>query len=269
MVRRAPRSCKQPDGRILPSRGANFEHSRARKADSRRDSPGNGRSTFLLSRPSLRYEVLDRATRRSAKARWRKRLAGSSSGDIEEFRALLTDVQAGSQEAAWTLVDRYSAQILRCVRRRLPTALRSKFDSDDYVQAVWLTVFNHRSRLARHASPAEFVAFIGEVANNKVRQEVRKRLRYQKFNVNREQPLDDSQAPDQRLPQATGETPSRIADARERWFRLVQDLPSHYRRFIELRFAGKTYREIAEESGYDPSTVERALHRIFRNFEDT
>src|SRR5688572_6815628 len=82
----------------------------------------------------------------------------------EAFIELIRQVQAGSQEAAWDLVERYSDEIRRVVRRRLPQDLQAKFDSDDYVQATWLSVFRHRSRLVAYDQPHQFFALVATVA---------------------------------------------------------------------------------------------------------
>jgi DNA-directed RNA polymerase specialized sigma24 family protein len=41
---------------------------------------------------------------------------------------MINTVRTGSQAAAWDLIEQYSSQILRIVRRRLPRQLRGQFD---------------------------------------------------------------------------------------------------------------------------------------------
>src|SRR6478736_4128141 len=64
-----------------------------------------------------------------------------------EFAALIEQVRAGSQEAAWTLVEKYGRDVQRFVRRTLHQRLRSKFDSLDFVQIVWGSFFRAPDRL--------------------------------------------------------------------------------------------------------------------------
>ena len=187
--------------------------------------------------------------------------------DLAEFKDLIAQVRGGSQQAAWDLIEHYSPQIFRVVRRRLPPSLRRKFDSQDFVQAAWASVFAHRSRLVRFGRPQEFVAFMAAVASNKVGMEVRRRLHGQKHNVLRECSLSEQQGvPENGSDVVAGRdpSPSQIAVARERWFQMMEEQPAHYRRIIEMRYAGVTFREIAERLGFDESTVRRAVRKIFK-----
>ena len=54
----------------------------------------------------------------------------------DEFGLLLEQAQSGSQDAMCQLIERYAPYIVRVVRRKLSRAIRSKFDSLDFVQAV-------------------------------------------------------------------------------------------------------------------------------------
>ncbi|MCO6456904.1 MAG: sigma-70 family RNA polymerase sigma factor [Pirellulaceae bacterium] len=182
-----------------------------------------------------------------------------------DFERLIAEVRNGSQDAAWNLIEQYSPKIFRVVRRKLPDVLRQKFDSQDFVQAAWASVFAHRSRLDRLASPEEFIAFMAAVASNKVGVEVRRRLASKKYDVRRERSLADSASENSDLKRASDPTPSQVAVARERWSQIMAEQPQHYRQIIELRYAGVTFREIAEQLGYDESTVRRAVRKIFED----
>jgi hypothetical protein len=80
-------------------------------------------------------------------------------------------VRVGSQQAVGDLLADYGDLVLRVVRRRLPQTLRRLFDSHDFAQVVWGSIFRHRSRLNRFNTADEFVAFVATVAANKVRME--------------------------------------------------------------------------------------------------
>ena len=186
---------------------------------------------------------------------------------MDSFGQIMQNVRNGSQEAAWDLIQQYGPQILRVVRRRMPDSLRRKFDSQDFVQAAWASVFTHRSRLVRFEHSGQFVAYMAAVAGNKVGMEVRRRVHGQKYNVGREKSFDDSQASPTDPVGRNEPSPSQIAVARERWFQIVGDQPHHYRQIIEMRYAGASYSEIAERLGFDESTVRRAVRRILRDQE--
>jgi RNA polymerase sigma factor (sigma-70 family) len=185
----------------------------------------------------------------------------SDSGD--DFHELMRRIGEGSEDAAWEVVERYGETIRRAVRRALNQRLRSKFDSLDFVQIVWSSFFRARIRFARFDRPEELVAFLVTMAHNKVGMEVRRRLSTKKFNLNREDSLENSgdttwkQIPD-RQPM-----PIDVAIARERWNYLLQDQPEHYRKIIQLRIQGHTCQAIAATLGLDESTVRRFLRRLF------
>jgi RNA polymerase sigma-70 factor (ECF subfamily) len=182
------------------------------------------------------------------------------SSEEASFVVLMSQVRGGSQDAAWELIARYGDLVRRVVRKQLPRELRKAFDSDDFVQVAWGTIFRHRSRLCRFETSAEFVAFLAAVAANKVRGEVRRRLHQQKHNVNREHPLD--QAEDHVVESVP--TPSQVAIAREKWFRILENQPAHYQEVVKLRYVGHSSREIADRIGLDEGTVRRILRRIFK-----
>ena len=171
-----------------------------------------------------------------------------------DFDQLIEAVRGGSQDAAWELVRRYSNQILRVVRRRLPDPMRSKFDSQDFLQATGASVFENASRLGEFAEPAEFTAFIAGVATNKVKMEIRRRYGA-KFNITRERPLEEdfySSVP----------SGSQVAVARETWFELLKDQPEHYRQMVEMRLSGSSMRQIADQLDMHEGTVQRALRKL-------
>ena len=54
-----------------------------------------------------------------------------------EFEVQMERVRAGSQRAVRALLERYKQPIFRAIRRRLHKELRSRYDSEDFVQSVW------------------------------------------------------------------------------------------------------------------------------------
>ncbi|MHB8974158.1 MAG: RNA polymerase sigma factor [Pirellulaceae bacterium] len=180
-----------------------------------------------------------------------------------EFSRLLAGVREGSEQAAWDLLTEYGEFVFRVVRKRLPQDLRRAFDSHDFVQVVWASIFRHRSRLSRFETSGEFVAFLAAVAANKVCLEIRRRLRQQKHNMNRDRPFDSSA----NYCAAAEATPSQVAIARENWFRLLEGQPPHYQEIIRLRYLGHSFREIASRVGLDEGSVRRILRKMFRDLK--
>jgi RNA polymerase sigma factor (sigma-70 family) len=180
----------------------------------------------------------------------------------DDFHSLVRRVREGSEEAAWELVDQYGESILRAVRRALNERLRSKFDSLDFVQVVWNSLFRARDKLDRFGSPEELAAYLVTMARNKVGMEVRRRLMTEKYNVAHEQSLDQLRAGGGPEIPSPHPSPLDVAQAREQWDRLLQDQPDRYRQIIHLRLQGYTYQSIAEAVGLDECTVRRFLKRL-------
>lgn len=176
----------------------------------------------------------------------------------DDFRGLMQRIREGSEEAAWELVDRYGERIRHVVRRMLNQRLRSKFDSLDFVQLVWSSFFRAGFQPGQFQRPEQLAAFLLAMARNKVGMEVRRRLGAEKYNLNREAPLDEGKE------EVSGSqpTPVEVVIARERWNRMLQDQPEHGRRIIELRLQGYTCQEIADSLHLAERTVRRFLKRL-------
>ena len=180
-----------------------------------------------------------------------------------EFVQLIEQVRAGSPEAAWTLVEKYSRDVQRFVRRSLHHKLRSKFDSLDFVQIVWGSFFRCPERLQGMAKAEQLIAYLATLARFKVLAEVRRRLQTEKYNVDREEPTGDvSSAP----LEAAGHTPtpSAVAIAKERWQQMLADEPDHVRRIVELRLQGTTYTQIADHLQIHERTARKTIKRLLK-----
>jgi RNA polymerase sigma factor (sigma-70 family) len=179
----------------------------------------------------------------------------------DDFKDLISRISEGSEEAAWELVEIYGDILRRVVRRVLDSRLRSKFDSMDFIQHVWMSFFNARDKLDRFNTPEELAAFLAAMARNKVGLEFRRRLVTDKYNLNREYALDDkSQAQrdvEDRQPLAID-----VAIAREQWNKMLQDQPQHYRKIIQLRLQGHTYKSIARSLNLAECTIRRSLAKL-------
>lgn len=184
----------------------------------------------------------------------------------EDFRTLMDKVRQGSEDAAWQLIDQYGPHILRAVRRRLNARMRSKFDSADFVQAVWASFFTSRCEVVNFKAPEDLIRFLAAMAHNKVISEVRRRMINDKHNVKREEPLHESTLAAPQSSTGHAPTPSQVAVARERWERLVAQQPARHRQVLYLRYMGETYEQIAQKVGFNEryvrKIVEQALGRI-------
>ncbi len=184
--------------------------------------------------------------------------------DSNEFRDLIHHACDGSEDAAWELVEQYGEAIRRAVRRALNPKLRSKFDSLDFVQVVWSSFFRQRDKLHRFETPEQLVAFLVVMARNKVGMEARRRFLTEKYNVNKERPLEEKQVHHSVGLEDHKPGPLDVAIARERWNELLRDQPEHYRKIIQLRLQGHTCQGIADTLQVAESTVRRFLKRLSR-----
>ena len=177
-----------------------------------------------------------------------------------QFDSLMRRVETGSDEAVRELLDTYGSHILRTIRRRLSKQMRSQFDSCDFYQAVWASFFTN-DQIPKFATEDDLVTFLSRVAGNKVIDECRKQLR-QRRDVNRKQSLFDSHT-EKILPVAgNGPTPSEVVVAKEKVELLVEGHPTVYRRVLQLRTNGSTFKEIAGELGVSEKTVRRVVKRL-------
>ena len=183
------------------------------------------------------------------------------------FRGLLNDVRNGSQDAAWELVETYGPHVHRYVRRIMVRNLRSKFDSLDFVQIMWASLFRQPEKLASFDQPAEFIAYLVTLAKNKVFNELRRRTETEGFNVSREQPYasDSVTGPDvrQQVP-----TPSAVAIAKERWDHLLSNQNATVQSVVTLRLRGNTFDEIARKLQIHERTARKAIAHLTGDIEN-
>ncbi len=179
----------------------------------------------------------------------------------DDFCQLLREVRNGSEDAVWALINEYGDAVREAVRNRLNQELRSKFDSMDFVQLVWGSVFRARDKLERFERPEELVGYLVVLAQRKVGMERRRRLRSLRHDVAREQPLEEVL---RKRGEPAGPQPEPIDTviAHERWTRLLEGQPRHCRLMIELRLKGYDNCEIARELGIHESTVRIFLKRL-------
>jgi RNA polymerase sigma factor (sigma-70 family) len=180
----------------------------------------------------------------------------------EEFADLMRRLSEGSEDAARELLDRYGEHILRVVRRKLSRELRSKFDSVDFVQAVWASFFADMPRQRHFDHPQALMAFLVTLAQNKVIDAVRQRMQTQKYDINRERPLEGSVVGDGGGVAARQPTPSQEAVANDEWRRLLDELPDRYRRMLVLLREGHTQKDIARELNVNEKTIRRILEKL-------
>jgi RNA polymerase sigma factor (sigma-70 family) len=185
------------------------------------------------------------------------------SDDTRRFQSLLRQLQEGSHEAAKELAETYAGHVLRCVRSRLPRRLRTRYDSIDFVQLVWKSVFTEPDKLAKLRDANQFVRFLAGMARNKVAI-VDRQLQTIKKNLDREVRLDEGCPDAGPHPVSRDPTPSSAASFREQWDKFVQQQPQRDGRVVEMRYEGSTFVEIAESLDIDEATARKIIRRLKR-----
>lgn len=183
---------------------------------------------------------------------------------------LIVRAKAGDEVAVEDLLRRFENEVRMVVRGRLPRALRSQFDSMDFVQAVWTSVLTKDGPdLARFDNSRRLMGYLAGVARNKVIEEHRRRTQTHKYNLKREEPLYVRRG-NREIPRevaATGPSPSQDAQAHDRLAQLLRGRSTQERQVVELRRRGLTFTEIAEKLGVHESAVRRIIDGIRQGLE--
>jgi len=189
------------------------------------------------------------------------------SSEATDFNELMRRLRDGSEDAAWELVERYGNSVQRVIRRSLNEQMRSKFDSIDFVQAIWFSLFRERERFTGFQSPAHLTAYLMGMAKNKLAHEHRRRLQTKKHDLRREH-ADTSQAPLSEQPGTNIPRPSEIAQVRELWNSIIDGESEQNQGIVKLRLAGMTYEEIGSTLGINERTARRVIDRLSKEADE-
>lgn len=184
------------------------------------------------------------------------------SADSAAFRSLMEQVREGQPEAIQNLIDQYGDHLLRVIRRRLHQKMRPKYDSQDFCQAVWASFFALSQDFV-FEQPEQLLAFLGDLARNKVVEAIRQRLIAKKYNIGREVPLSRiPNVPEDNNLAGREPTPSAIAVAREEWERLMTQQPEKHQRILALLHKGQTHEQVARQLGLSEKSIQRLLRKL-------
>lgn len=176
----------------------------------------------------------------------------------------------GDEAALRELLERFEDEVRMVVRNRLPRAMRSQYDSMDFVQAVWQSVFTgERLDLGRFENPRHLLAYLAGVAKNKVFEEHRRQTTL-KYDIARKEPLFVRRG-NRDVPRdvpGNDPTPSQDAQAGDRLAQILQGRNPQERQVVDLRRLGLTYDEIAARLGLHERAVRRIVNAIRDGLED-
>lgn len=175
-----------------------------------------------------------------------------------EFERLMERLRAGDRDAGKDIFERYGKAIQMVVRFRLDRRLRSQFDSIDFAQDAWASLFRIPPEKYTFRTPEELVAFLTRVAQHKMFDAYRKRCRHSKKSGRKFLHLRTyAEEQPSRLP-----TPSQVAILGEEWHRILQGNPPPLRRALEMLREGYSQREIAQHLGLHAKRIQRLIKRL-------
>jgi RNA polymerase sigma-70 factor (ECF subfamily) len=198
----------------------------------------------------------------------------SQSVATESFEALVERIAEGSEAAVWDLLERYSKNILRLVRRRLPSEIRPKIDSVDIVQSVWKSLLRKGAPLDQITTVEHFVAYLAGSARLKVFEAHRHYTRCEASNIRREVPMTPHATPQvsrtggelaNRCVDRKAHTPSAFVCARDNWEHAVERVGQRGEEVVRLKLQGLTLDEIAAHMALSKSTVRRILDTLLQS----
>jgi RNA polymerase sigma factor (sigma-70 family) len=204
------------------------------------------------------YHDIPRIVERAQACPTRNR-SQAMSVDADDFKTLMRGVLDGSSEAADRLCRDYESAIRRVVRRRLPTRLRGRYDSLDFVNDVWLSFFTNPPADARFEDPEALTGYLAGIARNKIN-EARRQVSKPKYDLNREVSPDATDGCDA-LP-GPEPTPSQIIGAEDEFRRMCRDRPPFHQQILQLLRQGMSYAEIARHLNTHEKTIWRLVRRI-------
>ncbi len=185
----------------------------------------------------------------------------------DRFSELMARARGGESAAVEELLSNYEDDLRMIVRVHLPRALRTKYDSMDFVQAVWTSFFTGADRpAATFDNERHFRSYLAAMARNKVLAEYRRRTKTGKYDLRREAPLyvKKGAREEPRSVVAPDPSPSQQVQAEDRLNQMVRGgspLESH---IIAMRRQGLTFQEIASRL----EVHERSVRRIVDNLRD-
>jgi RNA polymerase sigma factor (sigma-70 family) len=187
-----------------------------------------------------------------------------------DFQSLFQKVKSGDRVASRQFVEEYTPVLLKVVRRFLHSRMRSRFDSIDFVQGVWASVFRNPAGVEQLESREAAALYLARMARNKVIDATRRSIYCKKNDLRRECQLDtlfEGHEGENELTDTRQLSPSDLVQLREEWLQLVDTQPAIFREISFLRSIGATFKEIAQKLGVHERTVRRFMRKLAAKME--
>lgn len=174
-----------------------------------------------------------------------------------EFDQMMQRIRTGDDSGMQQLVAEYGHLLLAVIRRYFRRDMRARFDSHDFAQAVWISLYRKREELGRFQNPRALMGYLSRMAIHKVIDEGRRQTGA-KRDVRLEVHLSDVAGSRER----SNPTASDVAVANERLEELLDQERPDLRSMVRLRLQGHTIEDIARRVDRDERTVRRLFRRI-------
>ena len=184
---------------------------------------------------------------------------------------LVEQAQAGDRDALNDLCNRYLQRVFAAVRIRLGAKLRCKVESCDIVQSVMMEAVRGLDRFEFRTEGA-FLKYLNKLVENRIRDKA-DHWAAQKRNPDQEASVEGARSQDAAIPLDIPEgsgalTPSRVLSLKEdlssletAMDRLAEKSTEYRDLVVAVKIEGRTYREIAEETGTSEDAVRMRLKR--------
>ncbi len=177
----------------------------------------------------------------------------------EPLDILLRSLSQGDAGAAAYVFRTYEPILRMVVRRRLSTRLRTKFDSTDVVQSVWVEVLDGVQNKGWQFQSAEHLkAFLIRMTNRRFADRCDK----ERYPLAHQRPLPRPDADNGNQPAGPQPTPSQEVQALDVWDQLMSLCPPAHHELLRFKRQGMTFPEIAERTGLHQSSVRRIIYDL-------
>ena len=182
--------------------------------------------------------------------------------DSSSERSPLEALQAGDEDAARQLFDRYAEQLVILARRRISQRLASRIDAEDIVQSVFRTFF-HRAKQGKFhlEEPDDICKLLARITAHKTFRQIAFHRRAKRDAGQETAQGDDAQDLLMKLMMAEPSPEEAIAflDQLQHFLAKLED---EERRILELRMEGYNNVEIAQRLGISDRKIRRLMERV-------
>lgn len=179
---------------------------------------------------------------------------------------ILRAAQSGEAQSVQDLVEHLAPYIRMTVRRRLPRLLRRRFDSEDFVQAVWSSFLTDEGLLDKFAEVQDLRRYLGGAAANKVLMAIRSHIETEARNMKLEVSFDEARSSEDRNntaePVSNSPGPASEVMASDLRSTRIAKLPRQVQELLRLKEEGHTNEQVAQELGISKRSVERGLAKL-------